>query len=98
MVFLHLYAPLPNLAFPALDELRLYTVPPLRANWQLPCRLRLQLNLFACQLYFGSFNDYKAICEILSLAWKPTEGVAVEADGFIVRKRDDPNIDRKSVV
>lgn len=92
-VFLHLYAPQPNLAFPALDELKLYTVPPLGLDWQLPCRLRLQLNLFAGQLYFGSFNDYRETCEILSLAWKPTEeGVTVEADGFIVRRRDDPKI------
>jgi len=35
----------------------------------------------------------KETCEILSLAWKPTEeGVTVEADGFIVRKRDDPKM------
>jgi hypothetical protein len=92
-VFLHLYAPQPNLAFPSLDGLKLYTVPPLGADWQLPCCLRLQLNLFAGQLYFGSPNDYRETCEILSLAWKPTEeGITVEADGFIVRKRDDPKM------
>ena len=29
----------------------------------------------------------------MSLAWKPTEeGITVEADGFIVRKRDDPKM------
>jgi len=90
-VSLHLYAPQPNLDFPALDELKLYTVPPLGADWQLPCHLRLQLNLFAGQLYFGSSSDYRETCEILSLAWKHTEeGITVEADGFIVWKCGDP--------
>ena len=32
-VYLHLYAPRPNLAFPMLDELKLYTVPLLREHW-----------------------------------------------------------------
>ena len=89
-VFLHLYAPRPSLAFPPLDALKLYTIPPLRPGWQLPCHLRLQLNLFAGQLYFASFQDYKKTCDSLSLAWKPTEeGTVVEADGFIVRGLDD---------
>jgi hypothetical protein len=87
--FLHLYAPRPSLSFPSLDELTLYTVPRLEDDWQLPRRLRLLRNLFAGQLYFGSFKDYKETCGSLSLAWKPSEGgVSVEADGFIVRKYD----------
>ena len=92
-VFLHLYAPQPNLAFPTLDELKLYTVPPLGADWQLPRHLRLQLNLFAGQLYFSSFQDYQETCNILSLVWKATEeGTIVEADGFISYKHDEPSV------
>jgi hypothetical protein len=91
-VFLHLYAARPNLAFPTLDELRLYTVPPLKADWQLPRHLRLQLDLFAGQLYFNSFQDYQETCDMLSLAWKaPEDGTRVEVDGFIARKCDEPN-------
>jgi hypothetical protein len=92
-VSLHLYAPRPNLAFPVLDELKLYTVPSLGSDWQLPRHLRLQLNLFAGQLYFSSFQDYQETCEIMSLAWKATgEGTKVEADGFIPHEREDPSV------
>jgi hypothetical protein len=91
-VFLHLYAPQPNISSSTLDELDLYTVPTLRADWQLPRHLRLQLNLFAGQLYFSSFQDYQETCDILSLASKATEeGTKVEADGFITTTRDEPS-------
>ncbi|KAF2477189.1 uncharacterized protein BDR25DRAFT_371170 [Lindgomyces ingoldianus] len=85
-VCLHLYAPQQNLAFPALDSLLLYTVPPLNPNWKLPSRQRLELNLFAGQLFLGSFADYKTTCDMLQLAWKPTEEGGIEADGFIAPK------------
>ncbi|KAH6985583.1 hypothetical protein EDB80DRAFT_550749, partial [Ilyonectria destructans] len=90
-VFLHVYAPRPNLALLPLDELKLYTFPHLGADWRLPRYLRLQLNLFAGQLYFDSFDDYTETCEQMSLAWKPAEeGMTVEADGFIAREPNDP--------
>ncbi|KAM3554434.1 hypothetical protein ARSEF4850_006456 [Beauveria asiatica] len=83
-VHLHLYAPRASLVFKPLDVLKLYTTPELPANWKLPDHLRLQLNLFAGQLYFSSYEDYKSTCEMLSLAWRPPSGdVVVEADGFI---------------
>jgi hypothetical protein len=90
-VFMHLYATRSNLSFPALDALKLHTIPALDANWELPRHLRLQLNLFAGQPYFNSFSDYRETSEILGLAWKATEdGVSVQADGFIVREPGDP--------
>ncbi|KAH7118310.1 hypothetical protein EDB81DRAFT_667818 [Dactylonectria macrodidyma] len=90
-VFLHVYAPRPHLAFRPLDELKLHTIPQLEGNWHLPRHLRLQLNLFAGQLYFDSFDDYRETCEVMSLAWKPAEaGMTVEADGFVVRELKDP--------
>ncbi|KAG6036493.1 hypothetical protein E4U41_005708 [Claviceps citrina] len=83
-VNLHLYSPRSNLAFPAQDALKLYTIPALQNCWQLPTSLRLQLNLFAGQLYFGSFQDYKETCEMMGLAWGAMEdGVDVSADGFV---------------
>lgn len=89
-VVMHLYASRANLSFPALDALKLYTVPALDADWELPRHLRLQLNLFAGQPYFNSFSDYRETAKMLGLAWKATEdGLTVQADGFIVREPGD---------
>jgi len=73
-VHLHLYAPRSNLAFQPLDHLKLYTVPALPADWTVPVELVLQINLFAGQLYFRSYNEYKAACEFLGLAWQLMDG------------------------
>ncbi len=85
---LHVYAPRTSLVSAPLDLLRLYTIPECTEHWELPRHLRLQLNLFAGQLYFGSFQDYADTCDMLSLAWRPLsaadENVTVETDGFIV--------------
>ncbi|KAM3450666.1 hypothetical protein MY3296_005937 [Beauveria thailandica] len=86
---LHLYAPRATLGMQPLDLLRLYTVPDTaNKDWELSRHLRLQLNLFAGQLYFGSYQDYTDTCDMLSLAWRPLsadEGhVKVETDGFVV--------------
>lgn len=85
---LHFYAPRMSQTSPSLDELRLYTIPELGEGWKLPKYLRLQLNLFAGQLYFGSFEDYVDTCNMLDLAWRPPSAedgnVTVETDGFIV--------------
>lgn len=84
-VIMHLYAPLPNLAYKPLDGLDLFTVPPLPSDWKAFGNLTLQLNLFAGQLYFSSFEEYKRLCEFLCLAWrKMDDDVPVQADGFVV--------------
>lgn len=83
-VILHLYAPRSNLAFQPLDELKLYTVPALPSNWRVPVDLVLQMNLFAGQLYFRSYDEYKSACEFLGLAWRAMDGTGIEPDGFIV--------------
>jgi hypothetical protein len=84
-VTLHLYSPRPNLGFRALDRLDLYTVPARPVTPTLPRRLILQLNLFAGQLYLGSFAEYVEVCRLLGLAFEKTEeGCVVAADGFIL--------------
>jgi hypothetical protein len=88
-VTLHLYAPRSNLGFPALDRLDLYTVPEaLRDALHIPRSLIIQLNLFAGQLYLGSYEEYLEVCNFLGVAWEPvgSEGVTVAADGFILQK------------
>ncbi|QYS92728.1 hypothetical protein H0G86_000129 [Trichoderma simmonsii] len=89
-VHLHLYTPLPSLAYTSLESLKLYSVPVLPENWCLPSRLRNVLNLFSGQLYITSQDDYHDICTLLNLSYGPTEdGVTVEPDGFIVSQSGD---------
>ncbi|KAI9370544.1 hypothetical protein BJX61DRAFT_544525 [Aspergillus egyptiacus] len=84
-VMMHLYAPRQNGSFSSLDRLDLYSVPASSAVIEVPTALRIQLNLFAGQLYIESFDEYREICAFLGVASVPTpEGVTVAADGFIV--------------
>ncbi|KAL5903100.1 hypothetical protein ACKVV7_011408 [Pyricularia oryzae] len=88
-VVLHLYAPRLLLGFEPLDELRLYTTPALPDGWAIPPWLILQLNLFSGQLYFASFAEYTAVCDMLGLDWRGCAGKqeqkvsGVGADGFV---------------
>jgi hypothetical protein len=87
-VALHVYAALPSLGFRPLDDLELYTVPVGLEKRSLPRRLVIQLNLFAGQLYFSSFEEYVEVCEYLGLAWEKTGAdCMVASDGFIIRDR-----------
>jgi hypothetical protein len=85
-VTLHIYAPRQNRIFSALDNLDLYPIP--RADsvvFDIPTTVRIQLNLFAGQLYISSFDEYREICEFLGVAYYAApEGLTVAADGFIV--------------
>jgi hypothetical protein len=68
-----------------LDGLNLYTVPTVSCPIEIPTRLRIQLNLFAGQLYISSIEEYREICDFLGVASTiPPEGVTVAADGFIL--------------
>ncbi|OAR02436.1 hypothetical protein LLEC1_04029 [Akanthomyces lecanii] len=88
---LHVYAPRTSLTSQPLDLLRLYSIPACAEDWELPRPLRLQLNLFAGQLYFGCHQDYADTCEMLGLAWRSSSGgdagVAVGSDGFVAGGR-----------
>ncbi|KAH0531231.1 hypothetical protein TsFJ059_000090 [Trichoderma semiorbis] len=89
-VHMHLYTPLPSLAYTSLESLKLYSTPILPENWRLPSRLRSVLNLFSGQLYITSQDDYHEVCTLLNLSYGPTEdGVTVEPDGFIVSRSGD---------
>ncbi|ROW01894.1 hypothetical protein VMCG_05551 [Cytospora schulzeri] len=83
---LHIYAPRPNRATRPLDGLDLYTVPSSSSQTMtsIPMHLKLQLNLFAGQLYFTELSEYVEFCDMLGLSWqKASEGVEIAADGFI---------------
>ncbi|GLA78963.1 hypothetical protein AtubIFM55763_001128 [Aspergillus tubingensis] len=89
-VTLHVYAPRQNQSSYPIDKLDLYTIPknlstrPLRV----PESLRIQLNLFAGQLYISSYNEYCEICRFLGVAFTAApEDLVVAADGFIVENQ-----------
>ncbi|KAI1411964.1 hypothetical protein F5Y13DRAFT_200276 [Hypoxylon sp. FL1857] len=86
IVALHIYAPRPNLGYRRLDTLDLYTVPERLKARQIPQRLITELNLFAGQLYFDSFEQYVDACKFLGVSRDtPGEGEEIAADGFILR-------------
>lgn len=84
---LHIYAPRPNLSLRPLDGLDLYTVPcsSMQAMTPISIHLKIQLNLYAGQLYFEEFSEYVAFCKMFRLSWqKASEGLEIAADGFIL--------------
>lgn len=90
---LHVYSARPSLEIKSLDDLTLYTVPsrsPNQAREALPLHLAVQLNLFAGQLFFKSFEEYVELCNMLRICWKEAEkGDTVDADGFIREARSE---------
>lgn len=84
-VALHIYTPRCKFVYDALDNLDFFTVSNSRTPFAIPSKLRVQLNLFAGQLYFSSYADYLETCAYLGLAAEKTpEGWKVAADGFIL--------------
>lgn len=81
---LHLYKPRCSAASPALDNLDLYTVSKY-ARPALRQQVKAALNMFAGQLYFSSYEEYREACRFLGLASeKAKEGWKVAGDGFIL--------------
>lgn len=83
---LHLYCARPNQEIKPLDHLDLFTTPSLPKDWSepFPLRLKVQLNLFAGQLYFKSLDEYFELCRMLRLSHEEaSKGVVLDADGFI---------------
>lgn len=94
MVVRHLYAARQNQGIAPIDSLDLYTLPGSVPRYEIPKRLIIELNLFAGQLYFRSFQEYTEVCNYLGLAWKAAEeGQEIAPDGFIQRATDDETCD-----
>jgi hypothetical protein len=82
---MHVYGPRQNQGYSSLDTLVLYNVPASSVVTEIPGFLKIQLNLFAGQLYFNSYKEYCEVCDFLGVASiKTPEGLNVAADGFIV--------------
>lgn len=86
VVALHLYTPRWNLGYDTLDRLDLFTIPARTTPLVIPSSLRVQLNLFAGQLYLNSYDDYLDVCSFLGLAAEAAkEGWVIASDGFVLQ-------------
>lgn len=73
---LHIYAPRQNLAYPSLDRLTLYNVSAAAHSIEILDNIRIQLDLFAGQLYIGSYIEYQQLCDFLGVTYvKTPEGL-----------------------
>ncbi|PPQ64858.1 hypothetical protein CVT26_002576 [Gymnopilus dilepis] len=85
-VRLHMYSPRTTQAMRPMDNLLFYCVPPIPAASSSPIslNLRCQLNLWAGQLYFDSYNDYMQLCFLLGLSPEQKyDTEAMRSDGFV---------------
>ncbi|KAI9432130.1 hypothetical protein H4582DRAFT_2062144 [Lactarius indigo] len=72
-VRLHVYAPRVTASMRTFSDLAFYTIPESPAReWTAPAHLRIELNLFAGQLYFDSREQYQRVC-----------AKHIEVDGFV---------------
>jgi hypothetical protein len=68
-VRLHVYAPRVMLSMRSFSDLTFYTIPDSPAEpWSAPAHVRMELNLFAGQLYFDSREEYERVCGMLALS------------------------------
>ncbi|KAE9977309.1 hypothetical protein EG327_007776 [Venturia inaequalis] len=99
-IALHIYSPRIKESMKPLDNLQYCAVPSRIAFDPLPeLYTRIQLNLFAGQLYFKNREDYNSACRYLGLAFcAPEKGVRVSTDGFVaVEDREQYDVEMKRV-
>ena len=72
-VHLHLYVPRTSQRMKPSDDLRLYSIPPLPADWTPPWDLIDQLNVFAGQLYLRNYTSYLRLCRFLGVSTTRTD-------------------------
>ncbi|KAH9056908.1 hypothetical protein EDB87DRAFT_1157643 [Lactarius vividus] len=83
-VRLHVYAPRVTASMRSFSDLAFYTIPgSLAREWTTPAHLRIELNLFAGQLYFDSREQYEQVCALLALHMVHPGAKRVEVDGFV---------------
>ncbi|KAI0290846.1 hypothetical protein B0F90DRAFT_1929161 [Multifurca ochricompacta] len=83
-VSLHLYSPRVTATMRSFSNLTFYSVPESPAQvWSAPLHTRIELNLFAGQLYFDSREEYERVCTLLALSLAHPDARCVEVDGFV---------------
>ncbi|CAE6439124.1 unnamed protein product [Rhizoctonia solani] len=92
VVRLHVYAPRVSLAMRSFSDLQFYSIPAILKTLTPSTPLsvaQLQLDLFAGQLYFSSYQDYTSFCAMLGLFIPSTDrnlDIETETDGFVKPK------------
>jgi hypothetical protein len=84
-VRLHIYAPRLTSAMHSFSDLTFYSISgsPEQPSWSAPMHIKIELNLFAGQLYFDSREEYEKVCVLLAL-WMAHPGTErSDIDGFV---------------
>jgi hypothetical protein len=82
-VRLHVYAPRVTASMRSFSDLTFHTIPDSPAEpWSAPAHVRMELNLFAGQLYFDCREEYERVCVMLALSMAHP-GAECEIDGFV---------------
>jgi hypothetical protein len=83
-VRLHIYAPRTTSSMRSFSDLTFYSIPDSQTErWSAPEHVRIEINLFAGQLYFDSAEEYWSICSLLALWMAHPKAEYSEVDGFV---------------
>jgi hypothetical protein len=83
-VRLHIYAPRTTSSMRSFSDLTFYSIPEFQTErWSAPEHVRIEINLFAGQLYFDSVEEYWRICSLLALWMAHPNAKHSEVDGFV---------------
>jgi hypothetical protein len=83
-VQLHIYTPRVTSSMRSFSDLTFHSIPDLPAEtWSAPAHIRIELNLFAGQLYFDSKEEYEGVCVLLALARAHPGTTYSQVDGFV---------------
>ncbi|KAI0319197.1 hypothetical protein OF83DRAFT_1055392 [Amylostereum chailletii] len=90
---LHMYAPRTIQTMEPFSDLRFYCIPPLPNRWVLPQMVRIQLGLFAGQLYLDDYETYEKLCAFLGLhmGFPDAIGLEKQSDGFVMQEDRPPH-------
>ncbi|QIX01941.1 hypothetical protein AMS68_007458 [Peltaster fructicola] len=79
---MHVFRPRCNIGHPSIDDLTFCNITARATPAVMPRKLALRLALFAGQLYFTSYDDYRELCSMLGLSSDLATGGA-DPDGFM---------------
>ena len=83
-VQLHIYAPRIASSMRSFSDLTFHSIPDLQGETRsAPAHVRIELNLFAGQLYFDSREEYESVCVLLALAKAHPGATYNQVDGFV---------------
>jgi hypothetical protein len=83
-VRLHMYAPRVASSMRSFSDLTFYSIPDSPTErWSAPEHVRIELNLFAGQLYFDGRKEYEDVCALLALSMAHPKAEYSEVDGFV---------------